>query len=36
MAALEGVDRLVWVVYGRTICGDERRLYDLQRPFTSG
>jgi hypothetical protein len=23
-----------WAVYGRTICGDERRLDDLQRAFT--
>jgi len=25
-----------WVVYGRTICGEERRLDDPQRPFTRG
>ena len=30
------VNRRLGVVYGRTNCGDEQRLYDLQRPFTSG
>jgi hypothetical protein len=31
-----GSAELLQRVYGRTICGDERRLDDLQRPFTRG
>ena len=29
-----GTAHLYWVGYGRTVPGDERRLYDLHRPFT--
>jgi hypothetical protein len=33
MAALENVDRLEWVGHGLPLAGDERRVYDLHRPF---
>jgi hypothetical protein len=34
--AFPALDRQQRVVYGRTICGEERRLDDPQRPFTRG
>jgi hypothetical protein len=34
VTAFENVDRLVRVVYRRTIYGEERRLDDPQRRFT--
>jgi len=36
MPAIGYHDRQLKVVYGRTICGEERRLDDPQRPFTRG
>jgi hypothetical protein len=36
MTGSEDLRQQVGVVYGGTICGEERRLDDPQRPFTRG